>query len=108
MYNETYADENGSFKKLIALSGGGCQTSQASISAFMSVFEELLRLGFFVLCLTISSRLSGTYSSASIAAKEIGSLKIRVVDSLDDRRGTLSPDRRGKKNGAFPACPLRI
>ena len=48
----------------------------------MSTFEELLRQGFEILCLTISSHLSGTYSSASIAAREIGSRKIRVVDSL--------------------------
>ncbi len=87
MYNETYSDENGAFEKLIGRDVGKCKTSQAGVSAFLSTFEELLREGHCVLCLTISSRLSGTYSSASLAAREIGSSKIRVVDSLTTAGG---------------------
>ena len=53
----------------------------------MSTFSELVNSGFEVLCITISSRLSGTYSSASIAAREVSSDKITVVDSQSTAGG---------------------
>ena len=87
MYNETYVDCNGDFFRLLRQNGEKYQTSQASVGIFMSAFEELIREGYDILCLTISSRLSGTYSSAVIAAREIGSPRIRVVDSLTTAGG---------------------
>lgn len=97
MYLETYADLNGDFVTLLKQNNGKCQTSQPGIGVFMSTFDELLRQGFDVLCLTISSRLSGTYSSASIAAKEIGDKKIRVVDSLTTAGGLYMLIKEAKK-----------
>ncbi len=81
MYNETYIDQNGNFESLIRNSGSVCQTSHPSIAAYKSTFEELLSNHFDILCITISSRLSGAYNSASVAAKELSSPNISVVDS---------------------------
>lgn len=87
IYNETFVGENGDYQRLVFRSNYTCQTAHANISAFMSTFSELINNGFEVLCITISSRLSGTYSSASIAAREVNSDKITVVDSLSTAGG---------------------
>lgn len=79
VFHEQYSDMNGSFEKLI--SSYPCTTSQPVAAAYMSTFQELRRQGYEILCLVISSRLSGSYSSATLAAKEIGEEHIRVVDS---------------------------
>ena len=55
-------------------------TSQASPFAFEEAFAEAVEAGFDVVCITCSSRLSGTYQSAVIAAEEFPG-KIHVVDS---------------------------
>lgn len=55
-------------------------TSQPSPLDFQQAFEALLGQGHDVLCLTLSSILSGTYLSASIAAMQTGG-RVRIVDS---------------------------
>lgn len=77
--HELYSDTNGRFEEVLK-SSYKCTTSQPSPSAFLSTFEELTRSGDEVLCLVISSRLSGTFSSALNAARE-SSGKVRVVDT---------------------------
>lgn len=57
-------------------------TSQATLGAFVNTFTMLRRAGYEILCMTISSRLSGTYANALLAAKELGGQHIEVVDSL--------------------------
>lgn len=84
-YDETFIDQNGDFQSLLASSD--CKTFHANNSIFSNIFEELLRQGQEILCITISSRLSGTYSSALIAARETKSDKIIVVDSLTTAGG---------------------
>lgn len=81
LFVESYGDHNGDFEALIARHPSKCKTSQASLSEFMSIFEELIRQNYEVICPVISSRLSGTYSCASLAAKTVNSDKIIVVDS---------------------------
>ncbi|MBE6932431.1 MAG: DegV family protein [Ruminococcaceae bacterium] len=54
-------------------------TSQASPAAFEKVFEEVTKAGESAVVLTLSSRLSGTYQSAMIAAADYDN--IFVVDS---------------------------
>jgi DegV family protein with EDD domain len=81
LFVESYGDHNGDFEALIARFPTKCKTSQASISEFMSTFEELIRQNYEVICPVISSRLSGTYSCASLAAKAVNPDKIIVVDS---------------------------
>ena len=87
IYNETYMDCNGDFQNLIFWNSMQCQTAGSSIASFMSTFNDLLSDGLEVLCLTISSRLSGTYSSAMIAAKEVNQDKIKVIDSRSTAGG---------------------
>lgn len=56
------------------------KTSQISAYTFEEAFREALREENEVLCITISSKLSGTYDSACSAAKEIGR-GVTVIDS---------------------------
>ncbi len=82
IYTEGFVGENGMFQTLLSKDPVGFRTSQASMSSFMSTFSEIQSAGSQILCLTISSRLSGTYSNAAIAARELGNTGIQVVDSL--------------------------
>lgn len=56
-------------------------TSQPSIQSFSDVFEEVIAEGYEIITIVISSKLSGTYSSASVAAGMIAGDKISVIDS---------------------------
>ena len=86
-FSENYIGGNGNFEALIKRWGDNCRTSQANMAAFLSTFDQILRKGRSILCITMSSRLSGTYSSASVAAREAHSDKIVVVDSLTTAGG---------------------
>lgn len=55
-------------------------TSQPTPAAFGDVFREAVDAGHEVVCITIASKLSGTYQSATIAAEEFPG-KVFVVDS---------------------------
>ena len=55
-------------------------TSQPTPVDFEDAYRELVEAGHEVVCITISSRLSGTYQSATIAANEFPG-KVFVVDS---------------------------
>ena len=55
-------------------------TSQASPFDFEEKFRSAVEEGFQVVCITVSSGLSGTYQSACIAAEEYPG-KVFVVDS---------------------------
>jgi DegV family protein with EDD domain len=82
IFLESYSDCNGDFERLFE-SGVNLTTSQPNISAFLSCFEELLSQGedVEVLCIVISSRLSGTYSSAHAAASQVTGGRVAVFDS---------------------------
>ena len=55
-------------------------TSQPTPAAFETVYQELVDEGHEVVVITIASKLSGTYQSATIAAEEFPG-KVFVVDS---------------------------
>lgn len=55
------------------------KTSQATPAAFADVFRDLQEKGDEAVVITVSSRLSGTYQSACIAAEDFPN--VRVVDS---------------------------
>ena len=57
------------------------KTSQAMPEAFIEVFRELQEKGEEAVAITVSSRLSGTYQSACLAAEDFPN--VRVVDSLN-------------------------
>lgn len=69
------------FEKLIETSELP-KTSQINEYRFEEAFEYLTADGSEVVCITISSKLSGTYSSAVKAAKKFES-RVYVVDSLN-------------------------
>ncbi len=56
-------------------------TSQATPYAFELAFRDAVEAGFEVVAITCTSKLSGTYQSAVIAAEEFDG-KVHVVDSL--------------------------
>lgn len=56
-------------------------TSQANISDFQSVLEEETKTADEIIIITLSSKFSGTFNSAMIAAEDYGD-KVFVVDSL--------------------------
>ncbi len=62
-------------------SGHRAGTSQPSLGLFEQAFERLIALGHHVLCITITGQHSGTFSSASTAARRFGE-RVRLVDSL--------------------------
>lgn len=58
------------------------KTSQVTAYRFKETFDELTKDGDEVICITISSRLSGTYDGACLAAHAYEG-KVRVVDSMN-------------------------
>ena len=77
---EGFVGENGDYAS--ALSGGGLVTTEAvRPSAFERAFRRHLDAGEEVLCLTISSRLSGTFRSAEQAAEAVSDPRVTAFDS---------------------------
>lgn len=77
---EGFVGENGDYAS--ALSEGGLVTTEAvRPSAFERAFRRHLDAGEEVLCLTISSRLSGTFRSAEQAAEAVSDPRVTVFDS---------------------------
>ena len=74
------------FYELLVESDALPTTSQASPAAFADVYEEVRAAGDQAVVLTVSSKLSGTYQSAVIAAEDYP--EIQVVDSLNVAIGT--------------------
>jgi DegV family protein with EDD domain len=56
-------------------------TSQVSIGEFVEVFEKELETSKDILCVNISSDLSGTYNAAMQAKEHMGNEHVHVVDS---------------------------
>lgn len=63
-------------------------TSQPSPEDFAKAYKEALEAGEEVLVITLSSKLSGTYQSAVIAAMDFPDDKIHIVDSKSVAIGT--------------------
>lgn len=81
------------------LSGEIGKTSQPSPDAFLAEFEAAQRAGEEVVCIVVSSAISGTMQSAMIAASMLESARIHIVDSLSAAGG--------QKLLAMRACQLR-
>lgn len=58
------------------------KTSQPSPQKFLDVFEEVKEKGDELICILLSSALSGTYQSAQLARSMADYDKIYIVDSL--------------------------
>lgn len=59
------------------------KTSQPSVVAFQEIFEDVKKKGDEMICLPISSTLSGTFQSALMAKEMVDYEKIHLVDSLN-------------------------
>jgi len=70
------------FFKRLATAKEMPSTSQATPVMFQEIYEELLGKGYDLLVVTISSKLSGMYSSAMQAKELFPDANIEVVDSL--------------------------
>jgi DegV family protein with EDD domain len=81
LYSEGFIDEDDTMLLTVAEGVEHYSTAQASLAAFISTMEDIVAEGNQVLCITISSRLSGTCANARKAAQEVGGDKITVVDS---------------------------
>ena len=78
-FEEKASDHNGDFLSLMARLSP-CKTAQPALNNFIRTFQMLTDKGCDVVCVVLSSALSGTYSSACFAADQVGG-NIRVVDS---------------------------
>lgn len=58
-------------------------TAQPTVDQFQTAFRKGLDAGLDVVCITISSELSGTFNSASLAAEQMNEGRIRIIDSLN-------------------------
>lgn len=79
-HEEGFVGENDDYAKLLSASRH-VSTEAVRSSVFERVFRSHLDAGDEVLCITISSRLSGTFRSAEEAAAAIGSPRVAVLDS---------------------------
>lgn len=79
-YLETFTDENVGYADRL-LQANKYATGQCTAAAFGAAFRQILAQGCEVLCLVISSRLSGAWTSAVTAARETGNAHIAVIDS---------------------------
>lgn len=70
------------FYELLVESDELPKTGQVTPYAFSQAFDEAAAAGDEVVCITLSSRLSGTNQSAATAARQAG-CHVRVVDSLN-------------------------
>lgn len=63
------------------------KTSQATPYAFSEVYKKYIEQGDEVISIHISTKLSGTCQSATIAAEDVGEGKVSVIDSLNATGG---------------------
>lgn len=85
--NETFRDQvdisTDQFMARMADSSDLPTTSQPSVGAFETAFRDAAEAHNEVVCVVLSSKLSGTYQSAQIAAMNVAEvIKVEIVDSL--------------------------
>lgn len=81
VFDEGWPGEFTEFFNKLKTSHDFPKTSQPPVGAFTGVFENAIKEGKEVIAIFLSSKLSGTYNSACLAAQLIGSDKISIIDS---------------------------
>lgn len=74
--------ERNQFYEILQKTGEFPKTSQPSPQAFLSIFEEVKEKGDDLICILLSSALSGTYQSAVLARNMIDYDGIYLIDTL--------------------------
>ena len=87
-YDETHTLSSSAFYEKMR-HGAMPSTSQINPEQAKEAFQAIISQGSDILCLTISSSLSGTYQSCMIAAQSLAQkdVKIRVIDTLSGSMG---------------------
>lgn len=70
------------FYRILEETGAFPKTSQPSPQDFLNIFQDVKRKGDEIVCILLSSALSGTYQSAALAKTMVDYDKIYLVDSL--------------------------
>ncbi len=81
VYKETYSDFFGDFSRLLAVPETLTDTEQPEVKDFLDAFSLLVRKGYEIICITISSRLSSAYYNAVLAKKRLSGGRVEVIDS---------------------------
>lgn len=81
IYKDKLEIDNASFYEAIKDKTVIPKTSQVTPFSFEEVFKEELDKGNEIICITLSSELSGTNSAANIAKNNLNSEKIHIIDS---------------------------
>lgn len=81
-YVDGYDLSRDGFYELLQESGSFPTTSQPSPQAFLDIFEDVKAKGDSLICILLSSALSGTYQSAVLAKNMTGYDDIYLIDSL--------------------------
>jgi DegV family protein with EDD domain len=82
---ETFADGDITLEEFFARMNAAPElpkTSQPPVGAFVETFQHCLERFSEVVCITISNRLSGTFESATEAARTVGE-RVHVLDTLN-------------------------
>lgn len=74
--------ERDQFYEILEENGGFPKTSQPSPQAFLSIFEDVKENEDDLICLLLSSALSGTYQSAVLARNMVEYDRIYLIDTL--------------------------
>jgi len=81
---EEHWDKTMSVKEFLARAAKTWPTTAApSVGAFIEAFRECVVAGDQVVCITITSKHSATYSTAVLASQEFPAGQVAVVDSLE-------------------------
>ncbi len=80
-YDEAQDEDFSIFYKLLAMAKEFPTTSQPPPEPFIAMFQEAKAAGDSVICITLSSKLSGTMQSAQIAKDTVGYENIHLLDS---------------------------
>ena len=81
-YKDAYDLTKDAFYELLTTSEEFPKTSQPTPQDFVDVFEEAQEKGDELICILLSSKLSGTYQSATLAKNIVEYDNIHLVDSL--------------------------
>jgi DegV family protein with EDD domain len=80
-YKETYVDSFGNFSSHINEPDTIADTKQPAAEDFLAAFTHLSKKGYEIICITISSRLSGAYYNAVQAKKQLNGGRVEIIDS---------------------------
>jgi DegV family protein with EDD domain len=83
-------------------------TSQPSPKEFSELFQKYLSQGYDILCVHISSKLSGTVDSAQQAKELLGAKNIEIIDSMFITLGTgfqaMAAAKAAKDGASLAEC----